>query len=122
MKHKTLKITLCAALAASCLVAGGMNLTTANAAELASVTIENTGDGFLLGEKTYAAGESFVYTATAHFESGQAAALVFGGKETEDERAYFAFNIDRYENSVKLLYFYETATQNFTAVELLKDY
>lgn len=122
MKHKTLKITLCAALAASCLVAGGMNLTTANAAELASVTIENTGDGFLLGEKTYAAGESFVYTATAHFENGQAAALVFGGKETEDERAYFAFNIDRYENSVKLLYFYETATQNFTAVELLKDY
>ncbi|MBQ9118035.1 MAG: GH32 C-terminal domain-containing protein [Clostridia bacterium] len=122
MKKKVLGLTLCSAVAAVSLAVGGMCLQNASATELPKITLEGTGDEFLLTEQTYTAEESFVFTSTAYFESGQAAALVFGGDDTEGERNYWAFNIDRTNNVVKLLYFYETETQSFTAVELLTDY
>ena len=104
------------------LALGGVYSSATVAEELKSTTIENTGDGFLLTEKSYTESESFVYTSTAYFEHGQAAALVFGAEEAETARHYWAFNIDRKENSVKLLYFYQTEEQSFKAIELLKDY
>ena len=118
------KITVASILASVCF-AGGMyalNGQTAVAEELPSVTIENDGDYFTLTEKSYAEGESFVYTSTAYFEHGQAAALVFGANETEGEREYWVFNIDRFENKVKLLYFYEDENQTLKPVELLIDW
>lgn len=62
------------------------------------------GDSFVLKDKEYNVEESFCYTATVNFSSGQAAGLVFGAKE---DNYYWVFNIDRYENQVKLLYFYK---------------
>lgn len=62
------------------------------------------GDSFVLKDKEYNVEESFCYTVTVNFSSGQAAGLVFGAKE---DNYYWVFNIDRYENQVKLLYFYK---------------
>ena len=70
-----------------------------------AVALENSSDGFELLEKSYNANESFVYTAVANFENGQACGLVIGG--AEDSR-YLVFNIDRVENRTKLLYFGRT--------------
>ncbi|MBQ7913141.1 MAG: GH32 C-terminal domain-containing protein [Clostridia bacterium] len=121
---KKVGITIAAALAGLCFIGGAYALETevAGATALPTVTLEDSGDAFLLSEQSYAMGESFVYTATAHFESGQAAALVFGASETETRSEYWAFNIDRNENSVKLLYFYKNEGESLTAVELLKDW
>ena len=123
MKKKKAGIVIASVLAGFCLLGGvyASSVQTARAEELESVTMENQGDAFVLTDRSYAEGESFVYTTTANFESGQAAALVFGAKETENERAYWAFNIDRVENSVKLLYFYGD-NETLTAKELLRDW
>ncbi|MBQ8294948.1 MAG: GH32 C-terminal domain-containing protein [Clostridia bacterium] len=118
---KRTSASIAAVLATLCFV-GGMYALNASAAELPTVTLEGESDVFTLTEQAYTASESFVYTATAHFENGQAAALVFGGDETDGEREYWAFNIDRVENSVKLLYFYENDNGALAAVELLKDW
>ena len=122
MKKKA-GITIAAVLAGLCLTGGvyAANTETASAAELPSVTLENSGDAFLLTEQSYTADESFVYTTTACFENGQAAALVFGASETEENGEYWAFNVDRKENSVKLIYFYKE-NGNLKAVELLRDW
>ena len=121
---KKVGITIAAVLAGLCLTGGvyAVKTETASATALPGVTLENGGDTFLLTEQSYAAGESFVYTTTACFESGQAAALVFGASETEENREYWVFNVDRVENSVKLLYFYENENDTITAVELLRDW
>ena len=81
-----------------------------------AVTVENAGDGFYLSETSYNASESFVYTAVANFESGQAAAMVIGG--AEDSR-YWVFNVDRYDNRTKLLYFGRTGAD--MEVSVLKE-
>ncbi len=121
---KKVGIKIAALLAGICCVGGAYALgtETASATALPDVTLENSGDTFLLTEQSYGAGESFVYTTTAHFESGQAAALVFGASETEENREYWVFNIDRVENSVKLLYFYENENDDLIATELLRDW
>ena len=121
---KKVGLTIAAALAGLCFIGGAYTMATevAQATALPSVTLEDGGDAFLLSEKSYAAGESFVYTTTVNFESGQAGALVFGASETETRSEYWAFNIDRKENSVKLLYFYKNEGESMAAVELLKDW
>jgi len=122
MNKKKLGITLCGVVAAMSLAIGSVCTLFASAAEIKTTTLENSNDGFLLTEQTYGVDESFVYTTTAHFENGQAAALVFGAEETEEASHYWAFNIDRFENQVKLLYFYQEAGENLKAIELLRDY
>ena len=64
--------------------------------------LESSGDNFSLLDKSYEKDEKFVFTARANFLDGQAAGLVFGAKENE---YYYVLNMDRFENSVKLLYF-----------------
>ena len=121
---KRVGISIAAVLAGFCLIGGvyTAKTETASAAEMPVTTLENSGDMFTLTEQSYAEGESFVYTTTACFESGQAAALVFGASETEEDREYWVFNVDRVENSVKLIYFYENAEDHLVAVELLRDW
>ena len=66
------------------------------------VTLENGGDAFYCSEVSYPANESFVYTAVANFEHGQACGLAFGASENHH---YWVFNIDRNDDVTKLLYF-----------------
>ena len=83
-----------------------------------NVSMESNTDSFSLLDTAYGADEKFVYTATATFEHGVAAAISFGA---EDGSHYWVFNVDRQANLVKLLYF--TVTDGKTqAVELLTDY
>ena len=82
------------------------------------VTMESNTDSFTLSEVAYGKEESFVYTATASFERGVAAALAFGA---QDGSHYWVFNVDREANLVKLLYF-TVKDGTTTAVELLTDY
>jgi len=105
----------------ACLVSGFsvMQGVTGSASELEDYTMESEGDKFVLTESSYTAEESFVYTASVQFERGQAAGLAFGA--TEDEK-YWVLNVDRVENSVKLLYFYKNAENNIVATELLRDW
>ena len=65
------------------------------------VVIEGDGDNFSLTETTYGAADKFVYTATANFENGAAAGIVFAA----DENSKWVFNIDRAANRVKLMHF-----------------
>ena len=122
MKKKSWAVAVCGVAATLSFTMGGALLENVSASELPKITVESEGDTFVLTEQTYTAEDSFVFTSTAHFESGQASALVFGGDDTEGERNYWVFNIDRKDNVVKLLYFYETAEQSFRAVELMHDY
>ena len=79
--------------------------------------LENSGDAFELSDKYYDDQTSFVYSADLRFRSGQAGGLVFGA---EQDKEYYVFNIDRYENKVKLLHFvYED--DNKTVTELLNE-
>ena len=82
------------------------------------VLMEGSGDTFQLSEVSYGADEKFVYTATASFERGVAAALAFGA---EGGSHYWVFNVDREANLVKLLYF-TMEDGKPAAVELLTDY
>lgn len=65
------------------------------------VVLEGEGDNFLITDTAYGADEKFVFTATANFESGSAAGIVFGA----DGDSKWVFNIDRSANLVKLMYF-----------------
>lgn len=76
------------------------------------------GDGFHLREESFQAQESFVYTAKAHFVSGQACGLVFGAQENGD---CFVFNVDRYENRTKLLSFTANENGGMSAKELYTE-
>ena len=68
----------------------------------AEMVVESGDDAFELTSVEYAADEKFAFSATADFESGNAAGLVFGATEGE---AYWVFNVDRASNAVKLMYF-----------------
>lgn len=101
MKSKYIKISFLAILAAVCCAfAFIMPVLTAKAD---GVVLEGDGNEFLLSETSYGKTEKFVYTATANFENGNAAGIVFGANED----AKWVFNIDRNENRVKLIYFFE---------------
>lgn len=122
MDKKRIGLSLVSALVAVGCIGGGILVSKVDASEIETTRLESSGDTFLLTEQAYTESESFVYTTTAYFESGQAAALAFGADETEGQKEYWVFNIDRVENSVKLLYFYENAENRLTAVELLRDW
>lgn len=121
---KRVGISVAAVVAGLCLTGGAVAFERVETAAktLPVVTMEEGGDAFLLTEQSYGKSESFVYTSTVCFESGQAGALVFGASEEEGSAEYWAFNVDRVENSVKLLYFYEDGNDTVKAVELLRDY
>ena len=71
--------------------------------KLDSVTMESSGDAFHLSDTSYSVNDSFVYTAVANFDNGQACGLIIGG---EQDNHYYVFNVDRYENKTKLIHFY----------------
>ena len=97
--------------------ASALNFTQKDKA-IASTTLSNDGNGFALSSESFESSESFVYTATINFQSGQAAGLAFG---SQDHDHYFVFNIDRFENRTKLLYFTED-NGNIGAREYLNEY
>lgn len=101
-------------------VGGDITFSDANSYEptVSNVDMESGTDSFKVLDKSYGKDEKFVYTATASFENGVAAALAFGA---EDGSHYWVFNVDRQANRVKLLYFtiFEGKTHAF---ELLTDY
>lgn len=101
MRVKYIKISFLAVLAVICCVLAW--LIPVLSARADGVTLEGERDEFLLSETSYGKTEKFVYTATATFERGQAAGIVFGA----DENSKWVFNIDRAENRVKLMYFTE---------------
>ena len=68
----------------------------------AEMVVESGDDAFELTSVEYAADEKLAFSATADFESGNAAGLVFGATEGE---AYWVFNVYRASNAVKLMYF-----------------
>lgn len=120
MKAKVKKSSLCyiIILLALCAIAltvaggGGLNKTV----HAAQVSLEGAGDEFAFSAESYGAGESFAFVSVAHFENGNAAGLVFGGKENE---SCFVFNVDRSANAVKLMYFYDMGENR--KVEVLKE-
>ncbi len=83
------------------------------------VSLTGAGDAFTLLENNYEANESFVYTADINFTSGQAGGLVFGAAQNEH---YFVFNMDRYENKTKLMYFQVKPEGGYQVDELYTDY
>ena len=101
MKAKHIKITLLSALTVVCCVFAF--LAPVLTAKADGVVLEGEGNEFLLSETSYGADEKFVFTATANFENGNAAGIVFGANEDTK----WVFNIDRNENRVKLIYFFE---------------
>lgn len=97
------RIWLCliAAFGTVCL-ALGIVFTGGKSASADSLTFESEGDGFMLTDLSYGADQRFAFSATLGFQNGQAAGLTFGAADGE---SYWVFNIDRYENRVKLMYF-----------------
>ncbi len=64
--------------------------------------LEGDDDVFVLTDARYEKDEKFAFSATAEFEHGSAAGLVFGATE---DLSYWVFNVDRAANAVKLMYF-----------------
>ncbi len=100
------------------LFAGSLFVNSPKNKSVDSTSLSGDGDAFSLSEHSYKMDESFVYTSAVHFDSGNAAALVFGAKENE---RYFVFNIDRNENKTKLLYF-KNEGSGLTAKEYLNEW
>lgn len=88
MKAKHIKITLLSALTVVCCVFAF--LAPVLTAKADGVVLEGEGNEFLLSETSYGADEKFVFTATANFENGNAAGIVFGANEDTK----WVFNID----------------------------
>ena len=76
------------------------------------------GDDFVLTEQSYDIDEGFVYTTRVHYNEGQACGVVFGAEQDDH---YWVFNIDRYDNRTKLMYFYKDGG-NLTARVLREEY
>ena len=72
-------------------------------ASIEEMILADSGDGFRLSSHSFESDQSFVYTSIAHFEEGQACGLAFGSVQ---DSHYWVFNVDRYDNRTKLLYFY----------------
>lgn len=70
------------------------------------ISMTSSGDSFRLLETSFEQGESFTYTAKASFASGQACGILIGGSEGD----YLVFNVDRIENSTKLLHFHQESS------------
>ena len=99
-------------------IVGALNTKTKEA-KAEELSLNSGGDSFNLLDKLFTANESFVYTADLHFKSGQAGGLAFG---CEENAHYFVINMDRYENHVKLIYFYKNDQGNIVADEIKSDY
>ncbi len=80
--------------------------------------LESSSDAFMLLDKSYEQNDKFVFTARANFQSGQAAGIVFGASENE---YYYVLNMDRYENTIKLMYFSKNENSDGYNVEVLKS-
>ena len=76
-------------------------------------------DTFTLKDNSYESDEAFVYSATLNFRSGQAGGLAFGA---EEDTRYYVFNVDRFENKVKLLYFAKNDEGRYDVKELFTEY
>lgn len=87
----------------------------AKKATASGISLEGEGDRFEYSAQSYDAGEAFVYVSAVQFEHGNAAGLVFGGQND----SCFVFNVDRAENRVKLMYFYDM--EETRKVETLKE-
>ena len=83
------------------------------------ISLSSPGDSFTLLDKQYSATESFVYTGDLHFKSGQAGGLAFGSEENDH---YFVINMDRVENTTKLLYFTSNGAGGYSAETFRSDY
>ena len=81
--------------------------------------LEGASDTFELTDNKYDKDEAFVYSATLNFRSGQAGGLAFGA---EEDTRYYVFNMDRFENKVKLLYFAKNAEGRYDVKELFTEY
>lgn len=99
---RKLSIVLLSALAVICCVFAFLPLHARASAD--AVTLEGEGDIFELAPAEYGAEDKFVFSATASFERGNAAGLVFGAVDGEH---YWVFNMDRVGNKIKLMYFAE---------------
>ncbi len=97
----------------ACAIAATVTCAPKQKAYAAQISVEGAGDAFVYSEESYEADESFAYVSTACFERGNAAGLVFGGKEND---SCFVFNVDRANNLVKLMYFYNMAEDKKVAV------
>ena len=105
MKTGLLKKCILAVLAAAAAVCAALAfIPFGKTARAEGITLESTGDSFNLSGAEYGAQDKFVYSATATFEKGNAAGLVFGAEEGGH---YWVFNVDRSANAVKLMYFSE---------------
>ena len=83
------------------------------------LSVSSNGNDFALLDTYYREDQSFVYTADLHFRSGQAGGLAFGSKE---DNYYYVINMDRYENRVKLIYFYKNNEGGYSDTVLRNDY
>ena len=83
------------------------------------ISLSSSGDSFTLLDKQYSASESFVYTGDLNFKSGQAGGLAFGSEENDH---YFVINMDRVENTTKLLYFTSNGAGGYSAETFRSDY
>ena len=84
-----------------------------------SVNLSNlNGDDFSLIDKSYESDEDFVFTTRATFNEGQACGIVFGGEQNDH---YWVFNVDRYDNRTKLMYFSNSGS-GMSANVLKEDY
>ena len=85
-----------------------------NALELQGET-----DTFTLTNSEYGEEEAFVFSATLNFRSGQAGGLAFGA---EEDTRYYVFNMDRFENKVKLLYFAKNDEGRYDVKEIFTEH
>ena len=84
-----------------------------------ALVLEGATDTFTLTDNKFEKDEAFVYSATLNFRDGQAGGLAFGA--LEDTR-YYVFNVDRFENKVKLLYFAKNEQDRYDVKELFTEY
>ena len=117
MKNKFLPLVFSAALLMGGAISIFNNKEVVNTHAYEDLSIQSSGDAFVLLDKSFDADESFVYTGELYFNNdGQAGGLVFGGTENVH---YYVLNLDRYENHIKLMEFnsngqggYDVATLN----------
>lgn len=107
-----IKITILAVIACLfCIVAAAFLCVRGANAEKA--VVEGDDDVFTLIDAQYDADARFEFSATAEFERGNAAGLVFGA---DDGKTYWVFNVDRADNAVKLMYFDYTSGEKVVHV------
>ena len=84
-----------------------------------ALELEGPTDTFTLTDNEFDKDEKFVYSATLNFKHGQAGGLAFGA---EEDTRYYVFNVDRFENKVKLLYFAKNDNGGYNVKELFTEY